>query len=379
MANWEDEPQEAPPARPFFEDKFDPKPDPGVAPFVRPPIVKQEQLNAPMIHGEPPPLPPIRQVPAWNERMLTELDAAIDQAENLADGPVVVTTDFDPLMRIDKKSNKNAKQRTIFTKNMFQFEPKLRWLPGEFHVFRKNPVENQQAIETFCQSAASFRIVSLMIYAEAEPIYRVVLFTLSTPLITILFDLRSWAHQRIVMPDVIMRVIGNPNVVVVCPGMNDWYYGSNNNHLSMLRDVVSPLPQMKIRYVQDFATTLHINRSGKDVCEHMKMIYWLFQVKIDVQFHGGAIRWAVIPSEWRQFTDVYGKLLIYLYWGLCKKQKLFDKNPKPGLDMSPIYLEDLILEKRLYDTDDKAKLREMLIGKARYPDPPLPDLAVPSR
>ena len=377
MANWEDEPVEPPRPRPFFNDKYDPKPDPGANQFH---VVKQ-QPNAHNLRPEQPLAPPPRPaMPVWDERMLSELDAAIDQAESLADAPVVVTTDFDPLVHVDKKATKHAKQRTIFTRNMFQFEPKLRWLPGEFHVFRRNMQENHQAITTFCQSAASFRIVSLMIYAEAEPIYRIVMFTLSTPLITILFDVRSTSGAgRLVLPEPITKVIGNPNVIVVCPGINDWYYGSHTNHLSMLRDIVHPLPQMKIRFVQDFETTLHINRSGKDVCEHMKMIYWLFQVKIDVQFHGNVIRWSVVPPEWKQFLDIYGKLLIYLYWGLCKKQKAFDKNPKKGVDMEPIYLEDLIMEKRLYDATDRQELREMLIGKAQYPDPPLPGLAVPSK
>lgn len=357
-----DEDEQPPEKKPFFPEKF--KYDPGAPP------VDHSRFRERFSNYRPSPS-------NWQGVLKCDtIEKAVDNVPPSIESTVRHTTDFDNPSAPNPKANKKTKQRTIFTKNMFQTMPKLKWLPGECHLIG-NSESDADAIQTFIQTARTFQIVSLMIFAEVEGVYSVNLFTLSTPLCTLIFDVREARRfqRRISLPKGVYELLSQPKITVVCPGATDWHYSQAENHRSLLLDIVDiPTSTNNVKYIQSFEDSLHINRSGKDICAHMKMLHWLFQIKIG-QLHGGPIRSYPLSETWQQYADCYGKSLIYLYWALCMKQEIFDRNPKLGVDMSPIYLEDLIIEKRLTDITDKKELHTKLFGPMeRYPNPPLPNL-----
>ena len=129
----------------------------------------------------------------------------------------------------------------------------------------------------------------------------------------------------------------------------------------------------KVVELSSYRDILHICNTGKEVCEHMKMIYWLFQIKIDSQLHGNKI--PRNPSgAWRNLLDHYGKLLIYEYWALNEKLDRYNQNSKNGVDVSPIYLDDLLIRHKIVNDMSREDLKNKLLGGRNYPDPPLPNL-----
>jgi hypothetical protein len=276
-----------------------------------------------------------------------------------------------------KSVPRKTKRRAIFTKEMMGNLPRLRWLPGDFYQFRwADP--DPPFIPRFCESAALFDIISIMIYCENVPVYRLSLFTLSTPLITILFDLSvcySSGRGGVRLPPALTELLARPNLTVVCPGDNDWFSGAGDDHLLMLRDLLSELPNFhRLKKIKEFEETLFIQPSGPQLCSHLKMMRWIFQLVIESQLHGMKQQSAILPVQWKTLTDHYGKMLIFLFWALEQKQERFDRSPEKGLCLEPIYLEDLLIEYGIVRNMDKDALRKQLIGTIPYPNPPLPRL-----
>jgi hypothetical protein len=255
--------------------------------------------------------------------------------------------------------------------------PRLLWLPGDFYQIRWTD-SDAPSIAQFCESALAHSVASLMIYAEATPLYRICLFTLSTPTLTLLFDAaREQAKRkgRLSLPPDLLATLSDERVTVVCPGQNDWHSSSPSDHLLMLHDVFTALPAFRrLRYVKDYENSLCIQPSGPQLCAHLKMMRWMFQVVIDSQLHGLRLQSSALTMQWRTLTDHYGKMLIFLFWALEEKQRLYDENPAKGLTISPIYLEDLLTRRRIVTDMSVEDLRQKLIGAGRYPNPPLPRL-----
>jgi hypothetical protein len=292
---------------------------------------------------------------------------------------LIYTTDFDPPPTSQKTSSSVTKQRTIYTRNMSQTMPRLLWLPGEFKLLRGDSDADRECLDSFCANARDFGIMSIMIYAEIFQNYQISLVTLSHPLMTIVIDVKTQLGRgpRLTWPTDLKRLLEDKDMIVVCPGATDWLCNTlAQDHLRMLRDVFLDFPQIpSLCCIQDFEETLHINPSGRDACTHIKMLYWIFQLKIDIQIHGCQRFGPRLSDQWRMLTDHYGKLLIFLYWALCEKQEAFNKFPTDGVNMSPIYLEDLLIRRQIVTDKAEDELRALLIGPHfKYPNPPLPRL-----
>jgi hypothetical protein len=141
----------------------------------------------------------------------------------------------------------------------------------------------------------------------------------------------------------------------------------------MLRDVVVALPNFKrLILLRQYEDSLNIQPTVQQMCCHLRMLRWLFQISFDVQLHGLKQQSSALPKQWRTLIDYYGKLLIFLYWGLELEQQLFNQNSTKGVNLDPIYLERLLKDYRVVEHIEQDELRRKLIGPGRYPDPPLP-------
>ena len=290
------------------------------------------------------------------------------------DKKIELQPDFVAPKQQEPKKSKMTKFRTIYIKNMQSKLPQLKWLPGEL-LFFIHEKDNTETIEKFRQSVERFKVVSLMIYCVANPKYEIVSLSLSTPLITLYLDLKPQIQRQCVsIPSDLVKIISASDVTVVFPGKIDWYYERKYDHYLMLKDINrESLELSKIVYLDDYYKILSINDSGKDICLHLKLIYWLFQIKFDAQLHGNYMS---LSAMWKNLFNFYGKLLIYLYWGLEKKRIYFEKNKKNGVDIRPYYLEDLLIDYGIVTDMSKEQLRQKLIENRKYPEPPLPNLPV---
>ena len=254
---------------------------------------------------------------------------------------------------------------------MYLTLPKLQWLPGEtLQIFGGE--NDGEVLSKLKESASFFRIMSLMIFSERSD--EISLLCFSTPLVTVFFDIRSKAPK---LPQEIIDISLDDKITIVCPGTTDWIYSHQWNQLDKLYSTFLYFGTISsIQYLENFEKTLAINKSGKDVCEHIKMFYWLFQIKIDSHLHGGSIPKPLTP-QWKNLVHMYGKLLVYCFMALCEKQRKYNANPKFGVDISPIYLENLLIRKRIVEGISEDELRHKLIGNQSYPNPPLPNLPVP--
>jgi hypothetical protein len=269
-----------------------------------------------------------------------------------------------------------TKQRSIFTKEMLTALPGLLWLPGDFCQFRWNESDDAPIIAQFRQSAFDFRVISVMIYAEATPLCRITLFTFSTPLLTLLFDpIRNEQPSGFTLPRSLLDILNDSRLIVVYPGPKDWHSTSAHNHLTLLEDLLLIIPNFKnVKTFHELELSLHIQPSVTQLCSHLRMIRWLFQITFESQLHGTRQQSWVLTQQWKTLTDHYGKLLIYFYWRLEEKQRVFDENSGKGLDLSPLYLEHLLRRHGIEVCMEEKDLRQKLIGTASYPKPPLPRL-----
>lgn len=303
-----------------------------------------------------------------------DLDELVDneENENNKELSVVITTDFFPVQHAIPIKKKDTKFRSIYTKNMQVKLPSLKWLPGEMLFLRGN--DGDKAIyDKFKDSVNQFKIVSMMIYAEEDPVYDMGAITFSTPLLTVFFYISS--KRSIQIPKEILLIISGSDITIIMPGKFDWHYTLQKDHFERIQDMSSESIGFagKVVELANYRELLHICNTGKGVCEHMKMIYWLFQVKIDSQLHGNKI--PQNPSgNWKALLDHYGKLLIYEYWALNEKLAKYNQSPKNGVDTSPIYLEDLLIRYGIVTDMDHNDLRNKLLGGRKYPNPPLPNL-----
>lgn len=290
---------------------------------------------------------------------------------------IVVVPDFVPIQPAVPCKKKDTKFRSIYTKNMQVKLPSLKWLPGQIVYLRGN--DNDKAIfDMFKESVNKFKIVSIMIFAEEEPQYNMAAITFSTPLLTVFFHIATMCAKtknKLEIPQEILGVISRTDITIVIPGKYDWHYTLQTDHLERLIDKSTINLKFAVNPIElvDYRDMLHICNTGKGVCEHMKMIYWLFQFKIDSQLHGNTIP-ASPSGNWKNLIDHYGKLLIYEYWALNEKLYKYNQNPKNGVDTSPIYLEDLLIRYKIVNNMTQEELRKKLLGGRSYPNPPLPNL-----
>jgi hypothetical protein len=299
-------------------------------------------------------------------------------------GPTYVPPDSVPAPR-GKSSSKATRQRTIYTKNMQNNLPELQWLPGTTKQLHWND-QDEVIIREFVGSAESFGIISLMSFAAARDSKYVIAFVVfSTPTMTIWFDLRDHerARRRLVFPETLRAFLSSADILVVCPGEKDWSSRwSTSNFLNSLAESFQPTwPDFKHPIFLDrFVTDLCINESGTGVCQHMKFIYWLFQVRIRTDADVSTFaHLTFLPPNAQGIFGLYGKLLVYLYWAQCEKLRKFKADMKYGVDMDPIYLEDLLIAKGIVNDCDADTLRQNLLKNRRYPDPPLPGLPRPTK
>jgi hypothetical protein len=287
--------------------------------------------------------------------------------------PLIHTTDnLDPFPSAPRTSTKWTKHHAIFTKEMLTALPELLWLPGDFYPLQWNE-HDAPYLAQFSQSATKFGVVSLMIYAETLPLYQISCFTFSTPVLTLLLDLPRKLNSLIQIPRELFETLEGPDLIVVCPGEKDWHFTAQNDHLIMLRDVVVTVPNFKkLIFLQNYEVSLNIQPTVPQLCSHLRMLRWLFQIFFDAQLHGRKRQSSALTKQWRTLIDYYGKLLIFLYWGLELKQQLFDHNSTKGVNLEPIYLEQLLTDYRVVEDIEPDELRRKLIGQGRYPAPPLP-------
>lgn len=300
----------------------------------------------------------------------------LEETENepKKEAPIVITTDFVQVQPAVPVKKKETKFRSIYTKNMQVKLPSLKWLPGEMLFLRGNDGD-KVIFEKFRESVDQYNVVSMMIFAEEDQVYDMGAITFSTPLITVFLYLNQSSKRTVQIPKEILSVMSASDVTVIMPGKFDWHYTQQKDHFERIQDLSSENIGFsgKIVHLSSYRDKLHICNTGKGVCEHMKMIYWLFQVKIDSQLHGNKI--PQNPSGgWKVLLDHYGKLLVYLYWALSEKLEKYDQNPKNGVDMSPIYLEDLIIRYDIVTDMSRGDLKNKLLGGRNYPNPPLPNL-----
>lgn len=291
-----------------------------------------------------------------------------------------ITTDFAPEECAKSSSSKNTKFRTIWVKNMSIKMPSLEWLPGEFEQIRGTE-NDRNVLNKFLNSVSIFRIISMMIYAETEGGYKVTMVTFSTPMLTICYYFHSKRKIAgstnlgyIQLPEEILDVLKDPTIPKIMPGKNDWYYQEGQDHLAILYSYFTVPPRIEnVIYIDNYQEKLHILPSGKDICTHVKLIHWIFQIKIDFQLHGNPVV-TPLTNQWKKFADFYGKLLLYAYYALERKLHSYEVNPKTGVDTHPYYLEYLIPKLKLPVIKSAEEIRKLLIGNRKYPNPPLPDL-----
>jgi hypothetical protein len=123
------------------------------------------------------------------------------------------TDNLNPHPELPKTATKRTKRRTIFTKEMMTAMPRLLWLPGDF--LQIGTESDDSITSKFRQSAVDFGVVSLMIYAEVLPLYRICLFTFSTPIVTLLFGPISSQSERrsnFALPPDVTAEIGRAHV-----------------------------------------------------------------------------------------------------------------------------------------------------------------------
>lgn len=281
----------------------------------------------------------------------------------------------------DTDAYKKAKAKAVFTRNMNLEVPLLRWLPGEIAVV--TPQSNSiEAINAFCQEAFKMKLTSLMIYVQKDSNnYTLILLAFSCIKYTIIFDVRRFVSMfnHFELPPQIANLLCDPRVIVVMPGQHDWLVKEDKDLLQSLRVISPRLPHFGCEvYISNYIKKLKIQPSGKDVTEHMKLIHWLFQVRINNQMNGRIIPGA-LTDAWMQMVHHYGSLLVLGYWALEEKLRCFMHSPKFGVTLSPIYLDDILIETGFVTDMTKEELRKKLLGSGRYPDPPLPHINYPPK
>lgn len=273
-------------------------------------------------------------------------------------------------------TNTNIPMRNIYEKNMRSSLPLLKWLPSKY-VFVNGDTPLPNDIEEFICSAKKHCVVSLMIYTEKttnNEKSKILMCTFSTLDMTIILNLRSnlIKSNSFSLPMQMISILSDPQITLVLPGIVDWCNGCDINLFDLFKDYISVMPTFpKVEYINSFYERLRILKTGKDMCEHMKLLQWVFQIKINHHLHGATIL-LPLTDQWSQLLHLYGTLLVYGYLALRNKEIEFRKFYKNGVNVSPMYLQDMILQYNL-STLSREDLIKKLIGSSRYPNPSLPN------
>ena len=320
-----------------------------------------------------------------NEEILTEIKN--ENNNNLKDeikeiiiesNPIIelpqqkITTDFNWVENSPQKHQKGTKLRSIYNKEMTSQLPSIKWLPGEFFVLYG--VNDEEHIKNFVNNALKYKIISLMIYTSEKNPFLFLAF--STINITLSLNLLNFIKEgkSIIIPPEIHDLLNNSSILVIIPGLTDWIYTKTGiNLFDEFKDYLNEVPKFpNLISISDFTNKLKIQPTSKDISEHLKLIFWIFQNKFDFQIHGSEI---LIPltKQWEKLMHFYGSLLIYSYYALKIKEEEFLLNPSKGVNLEPIYLETIL---KKYDIllEDELIIKKKLIGLRKYPNPYLPNI-----
>ena len=270
---------------------------------------------------------------------------------------------------------KGTKKISIYTKNMQSNLPELKKIAGKTYSVKFDQIDSK-IFDEFKTNAERYKIISIMLYLEKENTSPK-LISLTAPTITLVTDIRSVINntKKLFSQD-LLELLKDPSITKVIPGPTDWAPWNQTDYAHFLKESTN-LSSVDVTFtsITDFISKLNIIPSGKDVCEHMKFIYWIFQIKFESSIIGSDI---VLPlsEKWRTMVHKYGSLLCFVYWALENKYENYMEDMTYGTNPDPIYLE-YILHDHLdcYSEKSTDEIRKELIGPyKKYPSPPLPNL-----
>ncbi|EAY20383.1 hypothetical protein TVAG_109950 [Trichomonas vaginalis G3] len=266
-----------------------------------------------------------------------------------------------------------SKQLSIFTnlKTLNNLVPNLLWLPGRPEVMRMKDV-NDPRINEFDLIAQKYKVISVfLLYDNQEPGFCAVSF--SVPLLTLIYDIRETFKSSLKIihfPPKIEQILQNPNYKVIIPGKTDFGPSAVQDDIWTSFIQITSLKNIRnLVELTSYYDYLNLIQSGSGLCEHLKLISWVFQIKFEYTKVGSKVR-RITDENWPRILHKYGNLLIYLYWVLEEKYENFKSYRKFGVNTDPVYLENLIFNNKL-DDDPIDKIKEKLVDKA-YPNPPYP-------
>lgn len=287
----------------------------------------------------------------------------------------------DHITTIEKSKSKVTKRISIYEKNMQTRLPKLVNIPGKIETINLEMIDDeryQKIVDEFCENAKSYGIISMMIFLELKSLettkipFTIVAF--STPLMTIAMDVRRIIAKKkgiVSFPGKLVDLIKNESIKVIIPGIDDWIYDDTTDYFTQLIEESNLRISDPIQ-ITDYYKKLNIIPTGKNICEHMKLINWIFQINFETHLNGSKVTMPLSP-QWKMMIHKYGSLLIYAYFALEEKNKSYQQDRKFGVDRDPIYLEDILIRHNIVTNMSKDELMKFLIGKNKYPSPPLPD------
>jgi len=299
--------------------------------------------------------------------------------------PAIVPDDLKE--ELEKSKSKTTKRISVFTKNMQTKLPRLLFLPGRTETINLDMVNEERyvkVIDEFYEDAKSSRIVSMMIYVDLQSsvseISPCTIVSFSTPNLSVAMNVRPTISKgkSVVFPAKILEILEDSDIKVIIPGKTDWFYDNSNDFYERLKNDSSKLTICNTIQIVDYYKYLNIIETGKNVCGHMKLIHWIFQINFEYHLNGKNVS-TPLSMSWKNMIHKYGSLLIYAYMALEQKREMYLNDMSKGVDRNPIYLEHLLIANGIVNDMTEDVLREKLIGRYSYPDPPLPDTPVSTK
>ena len=274
-----------------------------------------------------------------------------------------------------KSKKKGTKKISIYTKNMQSSLPDLKKIAGTAYSVKLDQVD-PALVEEFKACAKRYSIISIMLYLEKEDTEYPKLISLTAPTITLVADFRSAVNaSQKVFPEWFLELVNDPNITKVVPGPTDWAPWDQNDYVKYLKVSTNIGTDITLTYITDFIDKLNVIPSGKDVSEHMKFIYWIFQLKFENSIIGANI---IMPlsEKWRTMVHKYGSLLCFIYLALQIKYEDYIEDKTYGTNPDPIYLETILHDHiDCYSSIPPQEIQKELIGPyKKYPNPPLPNI-----
>lgn len=285
------------------------------------------------------------------------------------------------LAKLGPPQRKRIKQLQIFTSidDFNKMAPSLVDMIGNCVLLSLDD-QNHPALVEFVKSANYYHTISIMLYIENdEPDTPFSAVSFTVPKLTIVYNIKRYVRNgdTIRLPFALFDVLCSPNNAIVIPGKADFIHTRlGYDTYADFRTFANLPTSLQLKPLDEYFDKLHLLKTGAGVCNHIKLVCWIFQFKFDYTKNGRRIiRYDDINLL--RMMHRYGSVLLYLFWALDFKERLYledDANSRKfGPNTEPIYIEDILINKRIVDLDHQT-LHRILFGKSDkgYPNPPYP-------